>query len=194
VSSAENRDTSYDDVLRLVMTPPAEWIQLQTPSFVKVLRFFVERLRSPLQQRPDSLQRQHEESALLDCATSLTAEIDAELAQSGYNLNPAVSVKLFISTVFAQRLGELGRLRRQENGSMFPLHSTEPVSQVASTFVTEGAASRIVQQFPVVFQSASTPHLVPRLPSSDLYSEALQHCYHQIDSVGTRPSSSSGFQ
>jgi hypothetical protein len=123
----------------------------------KVLRFLVQKLRTPLQQR-DRLYLLQEESALLDCASSLTAEIDAELAQSAFNLSPGISIKVFISNAFAQRLSELQRLRRQDNGSVFPLQTTAPVSQPASTFVTEAAGAKFLQQFPVGF--STTHHIL----------------------------------
>jgi hypothetical protein len=95
---------SYDDVLRLLMTTPANWLAPRSPSLAQVMRFLLDTHLTTTQHRPGC---EHEVSALHDCLESLVGEIDADLLRVNSKNAPGLSIKIFVSTALQQRLQQL---------------------------------------------------------------------------------------
>jgi hypothetical protein len=165
-SPSSDSSISCDDVLRLLMTTPADWLAPHSPSLVQVMQFLLDSHLATSQHRPGC---EHEVSALHACVASLIAEIDADLLRLDSRNAPGLSIKIFVSTALQQRLQAVQQLQpqQQHDSTAHPLQSSFHDALEQQQQQQHESASRAPESnFYTAQQQLQEPHVQPHESTS----------------------------
>jgi hypothetical protein len=169
---AADATSPCDEVLRLLVTPPVDWLLPRSATIERVMRFLLHRRQPSAQHHPGC-----ECELSRGCVELLNAEIDADLSQHDSSLIPGISIKLLVAAALQQLISSLLMPREEKESSLLSLLQDERPHQhqqqghsrpldLSHTFTWQQAASvqRPTSQSSAFSAVAPAPAVVSTTP------------------------------